>query len=1242
MKYADLVRFDPIETVVQLRDADEAAAARRLARGYVVSDAMAETLSDLIFPQLRYDKPADNKGLLIVGNYGSGKSHLMSVVSAVAERAELAGELSHPQAAEAARGIAGRFMVVRAEIGATTMSLRDIVTGELEERLGALGIPFTFPGAGAASGVKRAFEEMMAAFHERHPDLGLLMVVDELLDYLRSRKDQELVLDLNFLREVGEVCRDLRFRFMAGVQEAVFDSSRFAFAAASVRRVKDRFAQVRIASRDVKFVVARRLLRKTDEQRAAVRAHLAPFAPFYGRMNERMDEYADMFPVHPDYVDTFERVTAVEKREVLRTLSRAMRRLMDEDVPADRPGTIAWDGYWAELRENPALRAVPEIRETIECGQALESRVEQAFTRPAYKPMALRIVHALSVHRLTTNDVRLPIGATAGELRDSLCLWQPGIEELGGDPADDLLSQVETVLREIHRTVSGQFVSSNRDNGQYYLDLKKTEDFDALIEKRAESLDGARLDGYYYAALRQAMECADETYVSGYRIWEHEIEWRDRKAARQGYLFFGAPNERSTAAPPRDFYLYFVQPHDMPRFRDDKAADEVFFHLAGADEGFHAALRGYAAAADLASTSSGHARSTYRGKAERFLRDLVDWLRENMASAFEVGHRGRRKPLLGWAKGRSLREISGITPTERINFRELIDAVAGICLEAHFADRAPDYPRFSVSISSRSRAQAAQDALRWIAGAAKTKQGAAVLDALELLDGDRLDPYRSKYANGVLERVRAKGRGQVVNRAELIRESDGVEYLAPESWRLEPEWAAVVLAALVWSGDAVLAVPGAKFDSAALPALAAAPMGELVQFRHVERPREWNLPALRALLQLLGLAPGLANLLTEGKNEPIREIQKSAAALVDKLAAAHRALQDGIPFWSGRMVDEAGAESLRARLERTKTFLESLQAYNAPGRFKNFRHDAGEVGGHRAGLEALAEAEGLRALAVELGPPAAFLAAAETALPAGHEWVERTRRTRDALLADIADPKRREAAAFRRRAPRELAALRADYARIYLELHARARLGVEQDRRKAALARDERLVRLRALAAIDLMPVRRLDGFEARLAGLKSCAAPTRKELEAAPVCRSCEFTPARESPAAPAGAVLAELDDELDRILADWTRTLRANLADTAARANLELLEPARGARVRAFAETGELPSPLDADFVAAVREALSGLVKVEVTDEDLKAALRAGGSPARLDEMKARFARYLDDRARGSDPDKVRIVLE
>ena len=68
-------------------------------------------------------------------------------------------------------------------------------------------------------------------------------------------------------------------------------------------------------------MVAERLLKKTGEQQAKIREYLTPFSKLYDRMNERMDEFVRLFPVHPDYIETFERVTAVEKREVLKTFS---------------------------------------------------------------------------------------------------------------------------------------------------------------------------------------------------------------------------------------------------------------------------------------------------------------------------------------------------------------------------------------------------------------------------------------------------------------------------------------------------------------------------------------------------------------------------------------------------------------------------------------------------------------------------------------------------------------------------------------------------------------------------------------------------------------------------------------------------------------------------------------------------------------------------------------------------------
>lgn len=305
MKYADLIQFEPIESVIQLQEADEAADAKKLVETFVISERMSDMLIKIVFQQLQFDKPADNKGMLIVGNYGTGKSHLMALVSAIAEHEDLAGSVNDQSVADKAGPIAGRFKVVRAEIGASEMTLRDIICHSIEEKLDEMGVAYEFPSASEVTNNKDSFALMMEAFQKAYPDKGLLLVLDELLDYLRTRKEQQLILDLNFLREVGEICKSTRFRFMAGVQESLFDNAKFQFVAETLRRVKDRFEQVRIAREDVAFVVAQRLLKKSPEQQGKIREHLAQYAPLYGSMNEKMDTFVELFPVHPAFLAAF-------------------------------------------------------------------------------------------------------------------------------------------------------------------------------------------------------------------------------------------------------------------------------------------------------------------------------------------------------------------------------------------------------------------------------------------------------------------------------------------------------------------------------------------------------------------------------------------------------------------------------------------------------------------------------------------------------------------------------------------------------------------------------------------------------------------------------------------------------------------------------------------------------------------------------------------------------------------------
>lgn len=1243
MKYNDLIQFDPIETVVQLSDADRSESAHNLVRTYVISDEMAERMTDLIFPQIQFNEARDNKGILVVGNYGTGKSHLMSVISSIADDESVLESLTNEKVKESAKQIAGKFKVIRITIGATEMSLRDIIISKLEEYLEDIDVDFSFPRASEITSHRHSFEDMMSRFAEVYPDKGLLFVVDELLDYLRGRKDQEIISDLNFLREVGEVCKDLRFRFIAGVQEAIFDSPRFSFVADSLRRVKDRFEQVLIARTDVKFVVAERLLKKSVDQQAKIREHLEQFAKYYGNLNERMDEFVRLFPVHPDYIDTFERVTVVEKREVLKTLSMKMKSIINDEVPTDEPGLIAFDSYWNVLNQNPSFRSIPDIREVIECSHVLESRIKDGMERVAYRPMAIRLIHGLSVHRLTTRDITAPIGASSEELRDRLCLFEPMIAELGSDePEKDLQTHVETVLREIVKTVNGQFISFNPDNQQYYLDLKKTEDFDAYIDKRAESLEDELLDRYYFEALKQAMELQYATYVTGYNIWQHELQWQEKKSNRTGYLFFGAPNQRSTVTPDRDFYIYFIQPHNPPRFKDEKKADEVFFRLSNAEESFDSALKNYAAAIELAATSSGHAKATYESKGRESLRVMAQWLNKNVYNALEVTYQGTTKSIMEWAKGKSIRDLSGLSADEVISFRQVVNTVSGTCLAPHFEDIAPEYPVFSILITETNRGQAAQDALRAIGGANPTAQAKAVLDALGLLDGSKIDVYSSKYAQYIIDKIKSKAQGQVINRNEIIDGQQGLEYMDPARFRLEPEWVVVLMAALVYSGDIVLSIPGDKFDSTKLKQLASNKIDELVRFKHLEQPKGWNLPALKAIFELLGIAPGVVAQITEGKSEPIQDMQQALGKLVNQIVLSQQILREGVSFWGVDLLHGANTDIKVEKLDSAKEFFESLMVYNTAGKLKNFKYSQEDVKQHETVLGDINELENLKEFTTKLNPIVSWLSSAQSILPESHEWVERMKSARNEIQSIIQNSSTDELIAKSRAIESKLSGLKADYITSYIGLHTKARLNERENNQKLSLLQSSKFKQLNKLSAIEVLPVKQLNDYQSTLEKIKSCYSLDKKKLDASPVCPDCNYKPDSDYIHKSASGLLNQMESQLDIMFDSWKNMLLKDLEDPMIAQKLELLKTEEQELVRAFINSGELPSSIDNDFIQAMKDIFSDLTKVAVTHTGIQKALQKEGGPATPDEMKRRFSDYIDQLTKGQQIDKVRIVLE
>jgi len=488
----------------------------------------------------------------------------------------------------------------------------------------------------------------------------------------------------------------------------------------------------------------------------------------------------------------------------------------------------------------------------------------------------------------------------------------------------------------------------------------------------------------------------------------------------------------------------------------------------------------------------------------------------------------------------------------------------------------------------------------------------------------------------------------------------------PGGSRLEPEWVSVLVAALVYSGDIVLAIPGKKFDATGLQQLAATGMDELVRFKHLEQPKEWNLPALKALFELLGMTPGMAQLVTQGKDEPVQNLQQAVGKIVKRIVMTQQTLREGLSFWGLDLLAGTDLASQASGLDEAKGFFESLQAYSSPGKLKNFRYSAPEVLAHEKAVKALDELDALREFIMDHSPTAAWLATAEASASRGSEfrvtgseskpqgldlWVDQVKAIRGDVLDSINSELKTQNPQLARLSSEvgeKLKKLKRDYINQYISLHARARLGVNDDKRKAGLLNDQRLQTLLKLAGIDLMPRQQLTDYQNRLAGLKSCFALTEQNLETTPACPHCQFRPAAEIGVLGSGfgvsgsQQLDQMDEQLDRIIEQWTKTLLNNLDDLTIQANVnELLHEDDKQTVKAFMNSKELPDPVDGNFVQTLKTILAGLQKVSVKKADLLKIVTDLG-PSTPNEIKQAVSNYVDSLTKGKDPNKVRIVLE
>jgi hypothetical protein len=407
----------------------------------------------------------------------------------------------------------------------------------------------------------------------------------------------------------------------------IYHSPEFQFAASMLQKVNDRYKDIIITKEDVAFIVKNRLLRKDEHQKQAVREHLDKYLSLFTDMHGRTQDYVDLFPVHPTYFENFERIRiGKSQREILKTLSNQFKEILDLDIPTDNPGLLTYDKYWEDIQKSQDLMAEPDIRKVKEITDTINDKIESYFigVRASKKDIAKRITNACAI-KLLQHELNKQNGTNAEHLVDDLCLT----DKLASD-RDFLMDIMDSTAQQIITATSGQYFDKDPENGEYHLRVEGGINFDQKIKDYAATMALSQKDEYFFMFLEVNLPLDHDTYRTGFRIWEHSIDWKTHKTYRDGYIFFGNPNEKSTTHPRQHFYMYFMPIFDDSKKKRNHEEDEVYFIMDNLSKEFKDAVILYGAARALEVRADSSQKPIYRQKIDELTRRPVLYLMPNM------------------------------------------------------------------------------------------------------------------------------------------------------------------------------------------------------------------------------------------------------------------------------------------------------------------------------------------------------------------------------------------------------------------------------------------------------------------------------------------------------------------------------------------------------------------------------------------------------------------------------------
>ncbi|KAA9332669.1 DUF6079 family protein [Adhaeribacter soli] len=1221
MQYKELIQFEPITSVVKLVKADEKSVAENLVKTFVFSQKMQEDLQEVILKNLTPEQSHETKGIQIVGSYGTGKSHLMSLVSAIAENADLVGLIQNEELKKDFSPIAGKYKVLRFEIG-TDKPLKDIVFAQIERYLDKQGMAFSFDEDSLYSW-KELIERMMAEFEAKFPDKYFLIVIDELLEYLKGRKPSELNNDLMLLRQLGEACDNSRFKLMFGVQELLYRSPEFQFQADMLNKIEDRYSDLIITKEDVSYVVKERLLKKDIHQKAKIREHLLKFAHLFEAINTNLNEFIDLFPIHPNYVSYFEKIKhGKSQREILKVLSVKFGDMLEEHVPTDNPGLITYDTYWEDLAKNPAMLTIPDIRIVRDKVEVISTRINEHFVgaRANRKGIAESIAHSLAI-RILCDDLDKRNGANAHSLKEDLCLTIPGIEE-----AEFLLATIESTAKQLVSATSGQYVDIDNISSDFYIRTEGGVNIPQLIRDYADEVikkDPDQADQYYFDFLQFILEIQQDSYRTGFKIWQHSLEWIDKKSFRLGYIFFGNPNERSTTEPIQQYYIFF-----SPLFNQidrNDGADEVYFDVAGLSDEFKDTICLYGAAKAKHGSAPTNQKQLFSSQIEEYQKKAIALFDKEYADKTRVIHNGESKPLKSF-------HLPGEGSTKEMVFR----GVAAKVLNKTFNDKFPDYPAFTDLLQPLSKDNfdgRINAALKKITSPGQSnRDGEAILSGLGLWSGQTIAVQNSKYADSILKKLKEAGESAVLNRADILYP----HYATANLWysidfNIDYQLEFIVLAVLAYKGDIEISWTGNKTISATnIESILTLNNVDYFTFQHIKTPQGIPVKNLKALFASLDLPDFTSEL---EKPDTISKIITQAKTKAETVVRTRATIVQGLKCRNVNLLSEEESQRMKNDLEGLAAMLDTIQSYNTYGKLKAFKLSEEQLINTFQAYAYCNRVDKLKNKAEKFEKLVGYLHTAQSYVVQEEkplfEDIKAAIEKLPTVLSSDQDAEIKQYEAL-------LNSLIDRYAEYYLSQYTKCRLSKSDALAKDRILTSENKRICDIIKESDFITTTEYQNWINSITSLREAdISLTKSKVKEEPY---HDFNPREYY-----GKVtfsINQLEEQLNGILEKWTTAMRSVFKDPTVQENMEILKVDDRSIVEDFrTEKIDLTPENAVRLRNLITQLTQDIDKVEITIDSLRIQLNKPLTPTEAIET---LTAYIDTLCAGKERNKVRLILK